>query len=94
MDSPIRDFDPLLSSTNPVEASLAQELLAEAGIPCLLHPLDSREAFVLCWNPLDAPALYVPRGQRWAAAKVLREAWGDEVFERAASPGRVHGRPT
>jgi hypothetical protein len=82
MTSPRNDLDLLLRSPNLVECEMAQELLAAAGIPSLLHPVDSREAFALSRHPFDAPDLYVPRGMHDRAEAVLREAWTDESLEK------------
>lgn len=92
MSSPTREFDLLLRSPSLIETGLAQEFLSEAGIPSLLHPQDSREAFVLSWNPLDAPDLYVPKGQGERAELLLRATWGEETMRRlrpASSSGEI-----
>jgi hypothetical protein len=82
MTSARDELDLLLRAPNLVESELAQELLTAAGIPSLLHPVDSREAFALSRGPLDAPDLYVPRGMHDRAEAVLREAWTDESLEK------------
>jgi hypothetical protein len=81
MGTPRDEFDRLLASPSLVESELAQQILREAGIPALLHPQDSREAFALTRHPFDAPDLYVPRGMRARAASILRDAWGSTALE-------------
>jgi hypothetical protein len=71
------EFDRLLEAPSFIDSELAQQLLAEAGIPTFLHPVDSREAFALSRHPFDAPDLYVPKGELDHARAVLRDAWGD-----------------
>jgi hypothetical protein len=83
MGAPRDEFDRLLASPSLIESELAQQLLREAGIPTLLHPLDSREAFALTRHPFDAPDLYVPRGMRARAESALRDAWGGPALERS-----------
>jgi hypothetical protein len=77
MASPRDEFDRLLEAPSFIDSELAQQLLAEAGIPTFLHPVDSREAFALSRHPFDAPDLYVPKGELAHARAVLRDAWGD-----------------
>jgi hypothetical protein len=88
MHTPRDEFDRLLESPSLIESELAQQLLREVEIPTLLHPVDSREAFVLSRHPFDAPDVYVPRGMRARAEAVLRDAWAESSLERslAATP--------
>jgi hypothetical protein len=83
MSSPRDEYDLLLETPSLIESEMAQELLSEAGIPSLLHPVDSREAFVLSHHPFDAPDLYVPKGMRDRAEQILRAAWSEEAIERS-----------
>jgi hypothetical protein len=82
MTSTRDELDLLLKAPNLIESEMAQELLSGAGIPSLLHPLDSREAFVLSRHPFDAPDLFVPKGMRAKAEAVLREAWTGDSLDR------------
>ena len=87
MTSPRDEYDLVLKAPNLVETELAQQLLEEAGIPSLLHPVDSRETFALSRYPFEAPDLYVPKGMRERAEAVLRAAWSD----RAQAPSEPGG---
>lgn len=81
------DFDLLLESPESVEADLAIELLASAGIPTFLHSSNVGIAGRLGAEFLSYRAdLYVPKGARARAEQVLREAWGDEALERGVTP--------
>jgi hypothetical protein len=86
MTLPLSDYAVLLRLPGEVEIDLAQELLGSAGIPTLLHPRDSRGLMANAVLPFESPDLYVPRDQRAKAEAILREAWGDEVFEHAHVP--------
>jgi hypothetical protein len=71
------EFDLVLTAVNPTVASMALELLWQAGIPSMLG---SREALagdfgMLTPNPFTSPDLFVPRGQRGRAQKLLKDAW-------------------
>jgi hypothetical protein len=84
--SPRDEHDLLLKAPSLVETELAQQLLEEAGIPSLLHPVDSHETFALNRYPFEAPDLYVPKGMRERAEAVLRAAWSDRAQASPESP--------
>jgi Putative prokaryotic signal transducing protein len=73
------DFDLLLEAVDPVTAELARGLLAEAGIPSLIHnqDFDVAELGTAVHHAVRHPDLYVPKGMREQAQTVLDEAWGD-----------------
>jgi hypothetical protein len=79
MASPRDEYDLVLRAPSLIESELAQQLLEEAGIMSLLHPVDSREAFALSRHPFDAPDLFVPNGMGERAEAVLGEAWADRA---------------
>lgn len=79
MGSPRTDFDLLLEAPDPVEASMARELLASAGIPCLEHGQDRdlAELGSAGHRSIARPDLYVPKGQGARARALLEEAWDE-----------------
>lgn len=72
---PRDDFDLLLEAPHPVEAELARGLLEEAGIPVLVHggDFDVAELGSATHAMLRRPDVYVPKGARVRAARVLRD---------------------
>ena len=85
------EYDLLLEAPNATEAALAQELLADAGIPSVLHGRDRdvAELGVATHGRLTSPDLYVPRGVRERAQKVLDESWTTEPLADDAAVGEV-----
>ena len=81
MSSPDVDFDLLLEAPHPVEAEMARDLLAEAGIPTFMHGPDAGMADlgVAVQGQVTRPNLYVPKGARERAQAVLDRAWRDDV---------------
>ena len=74
------DFDQLLSSVDPMEGEMAKELLADKGIPSMMHgpDFDVAELGRVSHNASRHPDLYVPKGTKVAARAILAEAWGEE----------------
>lgn len=93
MGRPSQDFDLLLRAPHPIEAELARGLLAERGIPAMLHggDFDVAELGSVSHAMLRRPDLYVPKGTRELAEETLREGgYGEPIAlegELAAKPG-------
>ena len=86
MGRPRDDFDLLLKAPHPVEAEVARGMLAEAGIPTLVHGADFDLAELGAAHALLRRAdVYVPRGERSRARAVLSEAGFAEPL--AVEPG-------
>lgn len=92
MSSPGRDFAVLLAAPDPVEAEMARDLLAERGIPSMLHGQDRDLAELGHAGHLAVarPDLYVPASALERARALLDEVWdrsalNDEIA-MAASP--------
>lgn len=85
------DYDLLLEAPNATEAALAQELLTEAGIPSLLHGRDRdvAELGVATHGRLTFHDLFVPKGTRERARKVLDESWTTERLADDAAVGEL-----
>jgi hypothetical protein len=77
MASPRTEFDLLLEAPASVEAEMAREVLADAGIPTFLHGRDRdlAELGVVIHNDLTRPDLFVPKGRRAEAEAILNSAW-------------------
>ncbi|MBL8858837.1 MAG: DUF2007 domain-containing protein [Planctomycetes bacterium] len=73
------EFDLLLVSVDPIQGGLARNLLEAKGIPSLMHgpDFDMAELGAASHNVMRHPDLYVPKGARDAARKILVEAWGE-----------------
>jgi len=84
MGTPLDDHDLVLTAANATEAELARGLLAEAGIPALLHT-SSWFGRALDDEKLLRPRVFVPRGALPRARAVLDEAWGDAWHARAGA---------
>jgi len=91
MGSMYDDYDLLLEAPNATEAALAQELLADAGIPSLLHGRDRdvAELGVATHGRLTSPDLFVPKGTRARARAVLDASWTTERLADDAAVGEV-----
>jgi Putative prokaryotic signal transducing protein len=77
MTSPRDEFALLLAAPNPIEVDMAQELLASAGIPSVLHG-DERlnlDSIAGSWRVSKRPDLLVPKSALERARAVLKEAW-------------------
>ncbi len=83
MGRPRDDFDLLLAAPHPVEAELARGILADAGIPVLVHggDFDVAELGTATHAMLRRPDVYVPRGSRERALQALRDSGYDERTE-------------
>ena len=77
-------FDLLLAAVDPLEGEMARELLAEQGIPAMLHgpDFDVAEFGSAAHGVARHPDLYVPKGAKVAARSILAEAWGEERLQR------------
>jgi hypothetical protein len=75
------DFDLLLQAVTPVEAEMIKGLLAEAGIPCLVHTqdFDMVELGKGAHDSVRHPDVYVPKGTKDQANAILDEAWEDRA---------------
>jgi len=78
-----KDFDLLLQAVTPVEAEMVKSLLAEAGIPCLVHTqdFDMVELGKGAHDSVRRPDIYVPKGTKDQANAILDEAWADRGTE-------------
>lgn len=85
MGTPTTDYDLLLSAPSPVEAALAENLLAEHGIPSFSHGVDRdlAELGAGVHVAFTRPNLYVPKGTRERALAILAEAWDTEPLPDA-----------
>ena len=83
MNSLSRDFDLVLAAPEPFVGRMAQDLLASRGIPSFLHgrPVIGDFGFEVP-SPYTGPDLYVPRGARNLAQRILRETWDDDSLAR------------
>ena len=97
MASPRDEFDLLLAAPTPVEAEMAREILADAGIPTYSHGRDRdfAELGSAIHSDLTRPDLYVPKGRRSEAEELLRAAWDESALsdELALSVPREEGAP-
>jgi hypothetical protein len=86
MGRPRDDFDLLLEAPHPVEAELARGMLADAGIPVLVHggDFDVAELGSATHAMLRRPDVYVPKGMKGRAEEVLREAGYSEGADEAS----------
>ena len=77
----------LLEALDGVTAELARALLAERGVPSVLHgpDFDLAELGRAAHTAVRGTDLFVPLAARERAEAILREAWGDEVWERYAA---------
>ncbi len=76
----IRDeFDLVLASVDMIEGEMARGLLEAAGIPSLLHgpDFDVAELGTASHMMLRKADLFVPKGAREAARRVMVAAWGE-----------------
>jgi hypothetical protein len=85
------EFDLLLEAPDPTTAKLAEDVLAQAGIPSMLQE-NASDTIHLAYglrSPEARPNLLVPKGQRDRALAVLREMWDREALsdELALSAG-------
>ncbi|MBL8860844.1 MAG: hypothetical protein JNK02_02435 [Planctomycetes bacterium] len=83
------EFDVVLVGVDTVEAELARDVLAKAGIPSLVHgpDFDIAEFGAAAYGQLRRGNLLVPRGARAAARAALVEAWGEDAVVRREEPG-------
>jgi hypothetical protein len=90
MGRPRDDFDLLLEAPHPVEAELARGMLADAGIPVLMHggDFDVAELGSATHAMLRRPDMYVPKGARARAEQVLRDAGYESQSRGPDDPGR------
>jgi len=75
------DYACLLDSVGLVDARLARDLLAEAGIPSLLHGPDFNFAELgpASHAAVRGVSVYVPHRALSEARAVLRAAWGEDA---------------
>ena len=80
------EYDLMLAAPLPTEAQMAQALLADAGIPSLLHGKDRdfAELGYVVHNALTHPDLYVPKGARDRARAVLDAVWDANALATAS----------
>ena len=78
MGVPADGFARLLEAPDAIEAELARNLLASAGIPTLLHGQDRdlAELGAAIHMRISRPDVYVPAAELERARRVLEEAWG------------------
>lgn len=91
------DFDLLLEAVTPTEAEMVKGLLAEAGIPCLVHTgdFDMAEMGKAAHDSVRHPDVYVPKGAGEAAKAILDEAWADRApADAAAEAGEAAEEPS
>lgn len=82
MGSPKTEFDLLLEAPEPVEAQMAQDLLARAGIPSMMHGADRDMADLgyATHSVIMRRDLFVPKGARERALSILQEAWDRDAL--------------
>lgn len=87
MKTPREEFAVLLESPTAVEVEMARGLLAEAGIPCMLHGQDRdlAELGEAAHTAISGPDLLVPRAALQRAREALERAWGPGEGEDPAS---------
>jgi hypothetical protein len=81
------EYAAVLENADLVAAELAKGLLAESGIPCLLHgpDFDVAELGVTGHMGVRGTSVLVPRSALTRAVAVLRGAWGpDAALARGA----------
>jgi hypothetical protein len=78
MQRPSEEFALVVRAADKIEIDLAQDLLAEAAIPVLVHgpDFDVAELGGEVHHQVRARDLYVPRELRGRARDVLSAAWG------------------
>ena len=79
MSTPSSEHALLMAAATQVDVNLAQQLLAEAGIPCLIHGMDRdlAELGSAVHMQVSRPDIFVPRTALAQAVEVLRSAWED-----------------
>lgn len=87
-----QDYARVLSGVDRLVGEMAKSLLAEAGIPSLLHgpDFDLAELGTLAHSRLRGLDVFVPRSAEALAKEVLEEAFGGDVPE--AEPDGAHER--
>lgn len=85
-----KDLDLVLAAPAPCIAHMAQELLASHGVPSLLHgrPHMGQFGFERA-SPFIGPDVYVPRGARRVAQRILREAWDPDALAELEFPSTL-----
>jgi len=80
MTSPTDEYALLLAAPTATEAGLAKNLLAAAGIPCLLHGQDRdfAELGAAVHMSVARPDVFVPKAAFAEAKRLLDEAWGTD----------------
>lgn len=80
MSRPRDDFAVLIASAGPVDTDQARQLLAERGIPSLVHgpDFDVAELGTAVHQTVRGADLLVPCEALERALAVLREAWGED----------------
>lgn len=100
MGSPNTEFDLLLEAPAPVEAQMAQDLLARAGIPSMMHGADRdmAELGYATHSVIMRRDLFVPKGAREHALSILQEAWDRDALTDemalSAEPERAPAQST
>lgn len=91
MASPHNEFDRLLAAPDPWTAQMARDLLADAGIPSLVHGQDVSigELGASVQLAFTRPDLYVPKNCGARAREVLREAWDETALAAIEFPDEV-----
>jgi len=76
-----QDYAPVLSGVDRLVGEMAKNVLAEAGIPSLLHgpDFDLAELGSLAHSRLRGLQVLVPRSAEALAKQVLEEAFGGDV---------------
>jgi hypothetical protein len=76
-----QDYARVLSGVDKLVGEMAKNLLAEAGIPALLHgpDFDVIELGAYAHSNLRGLEVYVPRAAEAQAKEVLADAFGGEV---------------
>jgi hypothetical protein len=93
MSSPRDEFALLLATPNPIEVDMAQDLLASAGIPSVLHGDERLNMYSIAgtWSVSKRPDLLVPKSALERARALLREAWDKNALTDDVALGAPSG---
>lgn len=88
MGSPATDYDLLLAAPDPFVAEMARGVLADAGIPSLIHGRDINvgELGASVQRAFTRPDLFVPKGAGARARVLLEEAFDEKALADVAFP--------